>query len=134
MSKPHKNHWEMAHLTQKLMNWNKHKRKKVNQWRCKYYHATAETTILSVTVTWQTFQSSISFVAVIFLIMPKACHSSYAMDFKIKVKLKQNSRFMDFGSPWCDAGEETRQLFFLVNLRCLQNVQKWAVSLQSIPN
>ena len=43
------------------------------------------TTILSVTVTWLTFQSSISFVTVIFLIMPKARRSSYTMAFRIKV-------------------------------------------------
>ena len=68
--------------SQNLMNENKHKRKKANQWRCNYYR---NTTILSVTVTWQTFKSSISFIAVIFLIIPKACHSSYTMAFKIKV-------------------------------------------------
>ena len=43
VSEPRGKHWEMAHWKQKLMNWNKHKRKKANQWRCKYYHATAET-------------------------------------------------------------------------------------------
>ena len=62
------------------------KEKIANQWRCKYYHATVRnTTILSVTVTWLTFQSSISFVTVIFLIMPKARRSSYTMAFRIKV-------------------------------------------------
>ena len=29
--------WEMAQWTQKLMNENKHKEKKANQWICKYY-------------------------------------------------------------------------------------------------
>ena len=44
--------------------------------------------LLSVTVTWLTFQSSISFVTVIFLIMPKARRSSYTMAFRIKVVAK----------------------------------------------
>ena len=43
------------------------------------------TTILLVTVTWLTFQSSISFATVIFLIMSKARRSSYTMAFRIKV-------------------------------------------------
>ena len=52
---------------------------------------------------WQTFQSSISFVTVIFLIMPKARCSSYIMIFKIKViaeaKAVENSSEIarDFG-------------------------------------
>ena len=41
---------------------------------------------------------------------------------------------MDLASPWCYAREETRRLFFLASFRCLQNVQKWAVSLSSVPN
>ena len=36
-------------------------------------------------LTWQTYQSSISFVAVIFIVMPKAHCSPYSMAFKIKV-------------------------------------------------
>ena len=43
MSEPHGKNWEMAQWTQKLMNENKHERKKANQWRCKYYYTTAET-------------------------------------------------------------------------------------------
>ena len=39
---------------------------------------------------------------------------------------------MDLAFPWCDAREETRRLFLLASIRCLQNVQKWAVS--SVPN
>ena len=31
---------------------------------------------------------------------------------------------MDLASPWCNTGEETKWLFFLVSLRCLQNIQK----------
>ena len=30
---------------------------------------------------------------------------------------------MDLASPWCDAGGETRRLFFLASLRFRQNVQ-----------
>ena len=62
-------------------------------------------------------------------------------EYKIKViveaeakQLGNHSRFMDFVSPWCNAGKETRQLFFLASLRCLQNMQILAVSLLSILN
>ena len=41
--------------------------------------------LLSVTVTWLTFQPRIFIVTVIFLIMPKARRSSYTMAFRIKV-------------------------------------------------
>ena len=44
MSKPRGKNWEIAQLTRDLMNENKKKKKKeANQWRCKYYYATAET-------------------------------------------------------------------------------------------
>ena len=72
--------------------------------------------------------------------MPKARRSSYTMALEIKViaeakAVGNNSEIArDYGlsEPWCDAREETRRLFLLASLRCLQNVQKWAVS--SVPN
>ena len=64
------------------------------------------------------------------------------MAFKIKViaeaEAVENStellEIMDLASSWCDTGEETRRLFFLANLRCLPDVQKWAVLLPSVLN
>ena len=76
----------MAQWTQKLMNENKLKRKKSESVKILILLRNCRNkTILSVTLTWLTFQSSISFVTVIFLIMPKARRSSYTMAFRIKV-------------------------------------------------
>ena len=72
-----------------MLNWQYHnmllstkeKKKRISE----DVNTTTQLPILSVTVTWLTFQSSISFVTVIFLIMPKARRSSYTMAFRIKV-------------------------------------------------
>ena len=126
----------MAQWTQKLMDENKPKRKKSKSVKMLILlHDCRNTTILSVTVTWQTFQSSISFVTY-FSHHAKTFCSSYTMAFNIKVIVEEKAaqkslKIMDLVSPWCDAGEGTRWQFFLASLRCLQNVQIWVLVFES---
>ena len=87
------------------------------------------------------FQSSISFVTVIFLITPKAHYSSYTMAKRIQVKaiaeaeakqLRNHSRLMDFVSPWYVRYWRRDQATILSGE--LKMSAKRTISLPSIPN
>ena len=132
----------MAHWKQKLMNWNKHKRKKL----------TSED--VNTTTRLQKHNNNLSYcnltnVSVEYLF--RCCFFSHhtkstplfiyygfqyiKISWKLRKKTQKSLEIKDLASPWCNAGEETsRWLFFLASLRWLQKVQKWAVSLPRTPN
>ena len=96
------------------------------------------TTILSVTVTWQLFQLSISLLAVIFLIVPKARRSSYTMAFKIKVITEaeaiENNSEIAHGKQriWLLVWNILLTILKHVMLRVLQSQNLWSIGINII--